>query len=107
MVELNVNLFAATVTTVIAKDMEYHLEWFNDNGELELIPAHDPANGRIKEVKTQNLMYILAALLHQLLGQELNAKDALTLLVPLIGDLGRPELGVYRANCAHRNSLSN
>ena len=78
MVELDKNLLAPTATTRIAENMAYHMELFDADERLELVPALDEADART----------IPAALLPQVLNKELDAKSALLLLYPLVVDLG-------------------
>ena len=86
-VELDPTLLETTAETRIYSDIKSQLQHFagNDN---DLVPAHGNASEATQLVKTRKAMFVPFPLLSYLLPEELTAKKAIQILVPIIEDSG-------------------
>ena len=78
--------------TRIFNDTALQLDAFAADEDLELVPVHAGTAENTHLVHTRNSMYIPACLLPLVLGKELRPREALSLIVPALDQMGLVEV---------------
>ena len=87
-IQVSDDLFRATESVTVADDVEYHLEVLLAHPDSAAVPAFLAGAARTRSVRTRNSMYIPFPLIPYVIERDLTARQALSVLFPVIQDMG-------------------